>query len=175
MTYQASTKTAWKLAALAAALGLFVTPASASTKTEQTFGSWKVTCMQDTGQPKRCSMAQPRVAGEKKQIVFVWVVHTNASRELMNSIQVPAAVSIKEGVRVSIGNKAPVTVPYEVCASGRCVASFNMDGATLQAMSSSQAANANYVMFNRKLQQVQVDLKEFAKAYEYFKGQLTSQ
>jgi invasion protein IalB len=160
-------------AALAAALA--TASALAATKTEQTFGAWKVTCMQDTGQPKRCAMQQPRVAGEKKQVVFAWTVHTNASRELMNSIQVPAAVSIKEGVRVSIGNKPAVTVPYDVCASGRCVASFNMDGAMLQAMSSSQTANANYVMFNRKLQQVQVDLKDFAKAYDYFKGQLTSQ
>jgi len=147
----------------------------AATKTEQTFGMWKVTCVQDANRPKRCQLAQPRTAGPKKQVVFAWVVATNASKQLMNTVEMPAAVSIKEGVRVSIGNKVPTTVPYDVCVRGRCLATFAMDAATLQAMSTSPTATANYVMYNRKLQQVQIDLKDFAKAYEYFKGQLTSQ
>ena len=161
--------------AAAVAIAFASAPAKAATKTEQTFGSWKVTCVQDTNTPKRCQMAQPRTAGPKKQVVFVWLVSTNASKQLMNSVQMPAAVSIKEGVRVSIGNKPPTTVPYDICASGRCVATFAMDAATLQSMSSSPSATANYVMANRKLQQVQIDLKDFPKAYEYFKSQLTTQ
>ena len=159
-----------------AGLALACQPASAATKTEQTFGAWNVTCVQDVNQPKQCQMAQPRTAGPKKQVVFVWVVRTNASKQLMNSVQMPgAAVSIKEGVRVSVGSKPPATVPYDICSPRGCAATFPMDAATLQSMSSSPTATANYVMANRKLQQVQVDLKDFAKGYEYFKGQLTTQ
>ena len=160
---------------MSAGLALASTPASSATKTEQTFGAWKVTCVQDAGQPKRCQMAQPRTAGPKKQVVFLWSVSTNASKQLMNNIMVPPGVSIKEGVRVSVGTKPPTTVPYDICAARGCLATFPMDAATLQAMSTSPMANSNYVQASRKLMQVQVDLKDFAKAYEYFKTQLTTQ
>lgn len=178
MTYQGKQQFGSKLVALGAAAcmiaGLSAVPSAATTKTEQTFGSWNVTCVQD-GASKRCQLAQSRVAGQKRQVVFVWSVSTNPSKQLMNSIMVPPGVSIKEGVRVSVGNKPPTTVPYDVCGARGCIATFPMDAATLQAMSTSPTASSNYVMANRKLQQVQVDLKEFPKAYEYFKSQLTSQ
>jgi invasion protein IalB len=154
------------------AVGLTATSGSATTKTEQTFGAWTVTCVTDNA-TKRCSMSQPRTAGPKKQVVFVWSVATNASKQLMNNLMVPASISVKDGIRVSVGAKPPVTVPYDVCAQGRCMATFPMDAATLQAMSTSPAANSNYVLASRKLMQVQVDLKDFPKAYEYFKSQLT--
>lgn len=154
------------------AVGATATSGIASTKTEQTFGAWTVTCVEDNG-TKRCGMSQPRTAGPKKQVIFVWSVATNASKQLMNSLVVPASISVKDGIRVSVGSKPPVTVPYDVCVQGRCIATFPMDAATLQAMSTSPAANSNYVLASRKLMQVQVDLKDFPKAYEYFKSQLT--
>jgi invasion protein IalB len=159
-------------AAACVAVGVTATSGAASTKTEQTFGAWTVTCVDNNG-TKRCGMTQPRTAGPKKQVVFVWSIATNASKQLMNSLMVPASISVKDGIRVSVGSKPPVTVPYDVCAQGRCIATFPMDAATLQAMSTSPTANSNYVLASRKLMQVQVDLKDFPKAYEYFKSQLT--
>ncbi len=169
---QSISQTVMIFATACVAMGLAATSAAASTKTEKTFGAWTVTCVEDNG-TKRCGMTQPRTAGPKKQVVFLWSVATNASKQLMNSLMVPASISVKDGIRVSVGTKPPVTVPYDVCVQRGCVATFPMDAATLQAMSTSPTANSNYVLASRKLMQIQVDLKDFPKAYEYFKSQLT--
>ncbi len=152
-------------------VGLSAKASLASTKTEKTFGAWTVTCVEDNG-AKRCFMSQQRVEAKTKRAIFVWVVTTNASKGLSNNLTVPASVSIKEGIRVSIGNKPQISVPYDVCASGRCTGSFPLDAATLQTMSTSPDATATYVLASRKLLQPKVDLKDFPKAYEYFKSQL---
>jgi invasion protein IalB len=143
----------------------------AATKVEKTFGAWLVTCIEDNG-AKRCSMSQQRMTEKAKQVVFVWIIGSTATKELVNNLTVPSAVSIKEGIRVSIGAKPQIMVPYDVCLQGRCVGKFPLDAAVLQTMSSSASATATYVLASRKLMQIQVDLKDFPKAYEYFKSQL---
>ncbi len=141
-----------------------------STKVEKTFGAWTVTCIENAGQ-KRCSLYE-RLGTQKKQLIFVWSVETNADKQMVNTLAILTGVSIKEGVRVSIGSGAARTVPYDVCTPRGCFATFPLDAATLQAMNASPQISANYVEASRKLVQLQIDLKDFPKAYEYFKSQL---
>lgn len=159
-------------AALCLSVGFAVSASAAPTKVEKAFGAWTVSCVEDNN-VKRCSMSQSRSSGQqKKRVVFMWSVGQNASKELVNSIVVPAGVSVKEGIRVSVGNNPPKTVPYEICGPRVCAANFPLDAGMLQAMNSSPQATSNYVHASRKLVQVQLDLKDFPKAYEYFKSQV---
>jgi invasion protein IalB len=155
------------LALLSVGLGAQTSPGA--TKVEKTFGAWTVTCIENTG-TKHCTLYE-QLATQKKQVVFVWSIGANAQKEMVNSVAVLGGVSVKEGIRVSIGNAAPKLVAYDICGGRGCIANFPLDAATLQAMSSSPQISANYVQASRKLVQLKVDLKDFPKAYEYFKSQ----
>ena len=50
--------------------GLVPSPVAAMTRTEKTFGSWDVVCVQNDDDSKRCSMIQSRVTADKKQTDF---------------------------------------------------------------------------------------------------------
>src|SRR5258708_36678278 len=74
-------------------------PASAATRTEKSFGSWDVVCVQqDDNSPKRCTLLQSRVdANNNNKMVLVWSISSGDKKELTEALTVPAGVSIKEG------------------------------------------------------------------------------
>src|SRR4051812_28012229 len=102
---------------LIAIVGLLIadtslSPASAASRTEKTFGSWVVVCTEADNQPKRCSMIQRRIRADTKKLIMVWSISSDKDNQLIQSLVVPAGVSIKEGVRVFLGDAEPITIAY---------------------------------------------------------------
>src|SRR5579871_348316 len=158
------------LAALAA------TPASALTRTEKSFGSWDVVCVQqDDSSPKRCTILQSRVqqAGDATKVVLIWSISSGEKKALTQAVTVPAGVSVKEGVRLFVGDAEPLSIPYDVCGPRICIASAPLDGKLVDVMKSGQKASASYVQMSKQLLQVNLELTGFGDAYEYFLKQLS--
>ena len=160
---------------LAAAPAMLSAPAaSAATRTEKSFGSWDVICVQqDDNTPKRCTLLQSRVKPDGKQVVLVWSISSGNKSELTQAVTVPAGVSVKEGVRLFIGDAEPLTMAYDVCGPRVCVAKGEVDDKLVGAIKASQKASASYVQMSKQLLQVGLELTGFTDAYDYFLKQLS--
>jgi len=161
---------------LAAGLtALSALPASAATRTEKSFGSWDVVCVQqDDNSPKRCTLLQSRVdASNNNKMVLVWSISSGDKKELTQAVTVPAGVSVKEGVRLFIGDAEPLNIPYDICGPRVCIATNPLDNKLVGVIKTSQKASASYVQMSKQLLQINLELTGFADAYDYFIKQLS--
>jgi invasion protein IalB len=146
-------------------LGISLEPTRAATRVEKTFGSWLVTCV-DNGKKKNCTLGTRAVTKENK-IAFIWNISL-VDKQLKSRFLVPTGVSLLEGVRFSVGNANPITAAYNVCGRRICIADFPIDQALIGKIRGSKSAKADFVTGNKKTVQVELDLTEFPKAYDYF-------
>ncbi|MCP4383220.1 MAG: hypothetical protein GY798_17685 [Hyphomicrobiales bacterium] len=157
------------------ALAAASSPANAITKTEKTFKGWTVTCVEDDeSQRKRCSMQQSLIRSQDRQLVFSWTIRRNQEGELVQAVAVPTGVSIKEGVRLFLGDSDPQTLGYDICGPRVCFAQVPFTEELISAARGSSKASASYVRGNKQLMQVDLDLDGFTAAYDYFIEQLSS-
>ena len=132
-------------ASLAAGItALTAPPAGATTHTEKTFGSWDVVCVQqDDNAPKRCTLLQSRVQSDNK-VVLIWSISSGTKNELTQAVTVPAGVSVKEGVRLFIGDAEPLTMAYDICGARVCVAKAPLDDKLVGIMKASQGSQPDF-------------------------------
>jgi invasion protein IalB len=143
-------------------------PASAVTRVERTFGAWVVNCADDERE-KVCAL-QTRAITRDQKVAFIWRIRM-LDKQLKSELIVPAGVSLQEGVRFSIGTASPVTAAYVTCGPRWCIADMPLDTAALNRIKGAQKASANFVTGAKRLVQIELDLSQFAKAYDYFFGQ----
>jgi invasion protein IalB len=102
-------------------VALTMLPANAATRVEKVFGKWAVVCVQPDNQPKTCSMVQTHVQpiknSNRKRLMLRWTISINKDREQTQALVVPPGVSIKEGVRLFLGESAPKTIEYTFCGA----------------------------------------------------------
>lgn len=172
-------KHARRLPGLAVAFGMGLAAAlapagdaGAVTRIEKTFGSWAVVCIENDDLTKRCSMLQQRAEQQTRRVVFIWVVLADAEQKLSQSLTVPAGVSIKEGIRLFIGEGEPITLPYDTCGPRVCVATLPLDDAGVASIGGAEKASANYVQATKRLVQVNLDTAGFTDALAYLRSQL---
>jgi invasion protein IalB len=149
---------------------------SAETKTEKSFGGWKVTCIDPDNGAKSCSMIQSLITVDKqtnrKRVVMRWAISNTKSQEQTQSVIVPTGVSIKEGVRLFLGEAEPIVMPYNFCGPRVCIGSSPLDAKFIAAAKATKKASASYVLGSKQLVQVPLDLTGFAEAYDYLVQQL---
>jgi invasion protein IalB len=148
----------------------------AAAKTEKTFGTWSVVCVEPDKQPKSCSMIQSHVQAiaqtNKKRMVLRWAI-SNSKTEQKQAVIVPTGVSISEGVRLFLGDAQPLVLGYSFCGPRVCIASAPVDAKTIAALKGDKKASASYVLGSKKLVQIQLDLNGFAEAYDFLVAQLS--
>lgn len=159
------------LAVVAAPLG--APPASAATKTEKTFDAWTVVCVESDDQAKRCSMTQSRIRTQDKRLALLWTIAAGDDNQLTQTLAVPAGISIKEGIRLFVGDGDPQTLGYDVCGPRVCLARAPFDASFAETIKGASKASASYVLGSKQLMQVEFDLTGFAAAYDYLVSQLS--
>ena len=152
-------------------------PANAATRTEKAFGSWAVVCNEPDNEPKSCSMMQSHVQpikdSNKTRLVLRWAISINKDREQTQAVVVPTGVSTKEGVRLFLGDAAPMVIQYSFCGPRVCLATAPIDARVAAAIKASKKASASYVLGSKKLVQIPLDLNGFAEAYDFLVQQLS--
>ena len=161
-------------AALALLLAHALVPsAEAATRTEKTFDAWTVICVEGDDQAKRCSLMQSRVRAQDKRLALLWTISARADNELGQALTVPVGISIKEGIRVFIGDGDPQIFGYDVCGPRVCIARGDFTPDLALALKGASKASASYVLGSKQLMQVEFDLTGFSEAYDYFVAQLS--
>ena len=161
-------------AGIAIVAGIFASsPGHAATKTEKTFDAWTVVCVEDDAQAKRCSMLQSRIRAQDKKLALLWTISAGDNNELTQSLTVPAGISIKEGIRLFIGDGDPATFGYDVCGPRVCIARGPFGADLAEALKAADKASASYVVGSKQLMQVQFDLTGFGAAYDFLVSQLS--
>jgi invasion protein IalB len=95
------------------------------------------------------------------------------NNELTQSLTVPAGISIKEGIRLFIGDGDPATFGYDVCGPRVCIARGPFGADLAAALKAADKASASYVVGSKQLMQVEFDLTGFGAAYDYLVSQLS--
>jgi invasion protein IalB len=162
-----------------AAVALFNTersPVNAATRTEKNFGSWGVICIEPDNQEKSCSMMQSQIqtfkGSNKRRLVLRWAISSSKS-EQTQVVVVPTGVSTQDGVRLFLGDAAPVTIGYRYCGQRVCIGTAPIDAKAIAAIKAAKKASASYVLGSKKLVQVDLDLNGFGQAYDYLIQQLS--
>ena len=171
---------ALRLVAAAVAAGIAVLagalapgPAQAMTKTERTFDAWTVVCVENDGQAKRCSMIQSRVRAQDKRLALLWTISAGDDNALLQTLTVPVGISIKEGIRLFVGDGDPETLGYDICGPRVCIARAPFGSNLAQALKGASKASASYVLGSKQLMQVEFDLTGFGAAYDYLVSELS--
>lgn len=169
----------WARLALPAAAGAALLaaasamPAAAATKTEKTFASWTVVCIENDQEAKHCSMFQSRIRAQDKRLALLWTISAGDDGRLIQALTVPVGISIKEGIRLFIGDGDPETLGYDVCGPRVCIARADLGQELAATIKGAGKASASYVLGNKQLMQVNFDLDGFGEAYDYLLAQLS--
>jgi invasion protein IalB len=119
------------------------------------------------------SHVQPIKDSDKRRLVLRWAISINKKGEQTQSLVVPAGVSIKEGVRLFLGDAAPTVIEYSFCGPRVCIATVPIDAKLAAGIKASNKASASYVRGSKQLVQITLDLKGFGEAYDFIVQQLS--
>jgi invasion protein IalB len=145
--------------------------ASATTRTQKTFGKWLATCIDDDKGGRRCSLTLSQFDPKTRRPIII--VTINGTKEGQNlGLVVPTGISVKDGVSVSFGGGAATTVAYSTCGPRVCYAGVPLDQKLVATLKSQPKGTANYVLPNKKMVQVDVDVTGFTDGYAYLLSQL---
>jgi invasion protein IalB len=162
---------------VALSLAPIAQPASAAEQIVKTFGSWTVRCVERDKAPKTCSMIQSSVQvnkqNKRRRLLLRWAISTTQKGEQTQRLIVPTGVSIKEGVRLFIGEGEPTVIPYNVCGPRVCIAEAPVDAKAISAIKASKKVSASYVRGSKQLAQVTLNPDGFAEAYNFLSQQLS--
>lgn len=154
-----------------------VAPTGAAERVEKTFGKWTVRCVEAGERPKNCSMFQSVVGvtqqTKQRRLLLRWAISRNDNNEMIQRLVVPAGVSVKEGIRLFIGEGEPTVIPYDICGPRVCFGEAPVDAKRLAAVKADEKVSANYVRGSKQLAQVQLDLTGFGEAYNFLAQQLS--
>jgi invasion protein IalB len=152
-------------------------PTRAQERIQKTFGSWTVVCVVPENGVKRCSMVQQVGQVDKqtnrRRVLLRWVISTNKNQEQTQVLAVPAGVSIKEGIRLFLGDAEPIVIGFTACGSRMCIAESSLDAKGLAAIRASKKASVSYVRGSKQLAQLQLDLNGLGEAYDFLTQQLS--
>lgn len=164
-----------RFGSIALALGILAGAdgAMAATRVDKTFGKWLVSCVETDGGNRQCNMSQSQVAAPNAKGAAL-ILRITGNKDKQNLLaMVPIGVSLPDGVTLNFGaDGKPMTIPYSVCEPKICVAYAAFDDKMLATFKSAPKGLANYVLPNKKLIQVNVDLGSFGDAHDYLLSQL---
>jgi invasion protein IalB len=127
------------------ALAFVLATAAAGTASAQTadlqvgqaFGAWVFQC-NAVGQDKTlCAFSATAVGPDKKRVIVdLRISRPAADAPFMMSALLPLGLNIQTGVKTAVDGAEPVDLPLRACFAKGCVASAELDDATLDALKS---------------------------------------
>lgn len=166
--------TAAAAALAAAALAVSLPQADAATRLQKTFGNWKVDCTEREANQKNCSLQYSLVTKKDKRVVFSWTIVRRGKDDPKNMavLRTPTGVLLADGVNVGFEGADPVKINYLTCGANGCVAEFDFTDQWVKALGSNPKVTVNYKAVNEKPIKHDVDLKQFATAFDFFVSQM---
>lgn len=120
---------------LAAASAGAASAQTADLQVGQAFGGWVFQC-NAVGQDKTlCAFGTTVMSSDKKRVVVdLRISRPKADAPFMMSAMLPLGLNIQAGVKTSVDGADPIDVPLRACFAKGCVASMELDDATVAAL-----------------------------------------
>ena len=101
----------------------------------QAFGGWVFQC-NAVGQDKTlCSFGTNALSPDKKRVVVdLRISRPKADAPFVMSAMLPLGLNIQAGVKTSVDDAEPTQVPLRTCLPKGCIASMELDDATVAAL-----------------------------------------
>jgi invasion protein IalB len=157
------------------ALGMVVSTLSVTdalaqtTRIEKYYDNWKVEC-RDNEERKNCGLVYALLNRETKRVVFSWTLVPDADADDRHKAVVltPMGVLLPEGITVTFPESDPVKLSYRTCTARGCVAEVTMSEQWIRALSSQETLTVRYKSVGGRDLQHEVNLAQFAPAYEFY-------
>lgn len=136
------------------------------------FDNWTVTCQEFADTPKKhaCNAQLRAEQSGSNQMILVWTMYFNDSKQLVGVVQIPTGVMIAPGVEVTLGDTPTRKFGYESCDPSRCIATLSLDSKFIHDASGAPAATVNIQAIDGKKVQINFPIKGFEKAYAQLKA-----
>jgi invasion protein IalB len=136
------------------------------------FDNWAVTCLEYAeGVPKKTCAAQVQVQQSgTTQIILVWTVSVNESKQFVSVLQTPTGISIGAGVELQPEKAGKRKLNYESCEASRCTATLTMDAALLREVTAAGSAQVVIYALNGQSVTFSFPIKGFDKATAHLRA-----
>jgi invasion protein IalB len=119
------------------------------------FGSWTVSCGQNTGKPSNCSARLQLIEAKKKLPLLTWAIGFGEKGTPLMEIVTPTGVLISPGVKMEIG-KVKSQSPYVSCVALGCSSRFIADKSVINALRGATEAKFVIVTLSKQIANVSV-------------------
>ncbi len=127
--------------------------------------SWTVMCQEMPGASKKtCSATLQVIDGEKKQVLFGWVIGKTPEGALTAVFQTPTGILVQRGVELKIGEGAARKINFVACTSLRCEAATALDDALIKEASLTPNVAATIYLVDGRSVNYKMNIKGFDKA-----------
>lgn len=128
-------------------------------------GDWIIVCLAGPGDGRSCSIRQQLVAGENRQTLLIWQLAHRESGELASAWFTPGAVLLSRGVTMQYGDRS-MTIPYESCGGGLCVASAILAPEIGEGLPAAGAIKVRFALPGQDLVELQISTAGLEDALE---------
>ncbi len=160
-----------------AGVGLFsfvlVDQAEAVTRTQKTFGNWRVDCSDQSG-ANRCSLRYALLNSKTKRVAFSWTIIPKSKPEGPSKaiIRTPMGVALVDGVSIVFPAQKPIQLSYLTCLQrAGCIAEFDYADAWNKSLEAYPTMTISYNRLKGAPIKHEVSLKNFSEAYKYYQTQ----
>jgi invasion protein IalB len=132
-------------------LGAVWSPARADDDTSKTVLWGKQCGKSEAGRQQPC-VVQQFVIGEpgKKQLLLVQFGYNGPKNIPRLILSAPLGILLPGGITLTIDAKKPLTVPFETCNAGGCLAVIDMDAPALEQFRKGKVLMVRYLVGDRK-------------------------
>lgn len=146
--------------------------ANAQERDTKEFDKWMVVCEPQEDKTKSCGLTQSfylqKKGEEKKAFLFAATINAGEKGQKFLFLRTPLGVNLNKGITLGIDDKTAITHSYRVCNALGCFAPVDLDDAMLKSMKAGTAMKASFLLNTGRTVNVEVTLKQFTAAYNYF-------
>jgi invasion protein IalB len=178
-----------KLAALAVASAALAAPAASAALAQGTplvarndafllqlpltFSPWVKFCNKDvhSAATRVCVTVTEGRSEQGDLAVTVAVIETDGGQRKLLRLRMPYGVALRQGTRLLVDQSMPATAPFETCLPpvvppGGCLSDYEATADLVGRLKSGRLLTVQAMNMNGQNNSVQIELKDFAQAYE---------
>lgn len=139
-------------------------PGGAS-QVQETYGDWRVTCVQQNGQ-KVCTLAQQQTDKDSRQLVLGIELKTTAVDKAEGTMVLPFGLAVDKPIVLQIDEGSSRTTHFRTCVPVGCLVTLAFDPTTISSLKKGTTLNVKATGDGGQETVFKISLKGFAGAFD---------
>jgi invasion protein IalB len=139
-------------------------PGGAS-QVQETYGDWRVTCVQQNGQ-KVCTLSQQQADKDSRQLVLGIELKTTAANKAEGTMVLPFGLAVDKPIVLQVDEGASQTVHFRTCVPVGCLVALTFDPASISSLKKGTTLNVKAAGDGGQDAAFKISLKGFADAFD---------